>query len=52
MDKRLKLLITERYPIYYNSKIKPTELPVVGRWDYKDIILTGDEFIMFSKVKN
>lgn len=51
MDKRLKLLITERYPIYYNSKIKPTELPVVGRWDYKDIILTGDEFIMFSKVK-
>lgn len=53
MNRRLRLLVTarcpNRCPMCCNRKYDLKALPVVDRWDYDEISLTGGEPLMFER---
>lgn len=51
MNKKLRLLVTTRCPnkcpMCYNNSWDFSKLPVVDRWNYDEIMITGGEPLLF-----
>ena len=51
MNKKLRLLVTEKCPnkcpLCCNRNIKMNDVPIVDRWDYDEIMITGGEPLLF-----
>lgn len=53
MNKKLRLVVTaechNKCPMCCNNRLDLSELPVVDRWDYDEIMITGGEPSLFSQ---
>lgn len=52
MNKKLRLFVTTRCPnkcpMCYNNSWDFSKLPVVDRWNYEEIMITGGEPLLFN----
>lgn len=52
MNKKLRLVVTDcchnQCPLCCNKRYDMTQLPVVDRWDYDEVMITGGEPSLFS----
>lgn len=52
MNKKLRLLVTDKCPnkcpLCCNNQFDLEKIPVVERWDYDEISITGVEPLMFD----
>lgn len=51
-NKKLRLVVTEKChnkcPLCCNNRFDLSQLPVVDRWDYEEIMITGGEPLLFA----
>ena len=51
MNKKLRLVVTDKChnkcPLCCNNRFDLSQLPVVERWDYEEIMITGGEPLLF-----